>query len=95
MLNKTGLILKIKDDIAFVISKDCMYYQIKSKPDMLKGQTVEFNQSDIIDNRSFLKKQYNLIATAAAVLIIMVSIIVYINSALTLKTKFMPLLISI
>ena len=59
MLNKTGLILKIKDNIAFVISKDCMYYQIKSKPDMLKGQTVEFNQSDIVDNRSFLKRHYN------------------------------------
>jgi hypothetical protein len=87
MLNRTGLILKLKDNIAFVISKDCMYYQIKRKPGMLKGQTVEFNQSDIIYNRSFFARHYNLIAGVAAVLIIMVSIIVYINSSFNTQNK--------
>jgi hypothetical protein len=84
-LNKTGLILKLQDNTAFVISKDCMYFQIKRKPGMFKGQTVEFNKSDIVYNRSFFAKYYKLIAAAAAVLVIMMSIIFYINAGLSTK----------
>jgi hypothetical protein len=84
MLNKTGLILKIEDNIAYVISKDCMYFQIKRKSGMLKGQTVEFNQSDIVYNRRFFARHYRLTA-AAAVLIMVISIILYINSGLSTK----------
>lgn len=86
-LNKTGLILKLQDNTAFVISKDCMYFQIKRKPGMFKGQTVEFNKSDIVYNRSFFATHYKLIAAAAAVLVIMMSIIFYINAGLITKNS--------
>ncbi|MDP4181939.1 MAG: cohesin domain-containing protein, partial [Bacillota bacterium] len=76
-----GLILKVNDNNAFVITNDCKYYQIKRSSEMFNGQKVEFGKSDIINLKNakshgmdgVLQKKLRYAAAVAAVFLVMVS----------------------
>lgn len=82
----SGLIIQIDGSSVVVITEDCRYYKIKRKKDMLKGQKVEFANTDVINIRheqrqrivTVLRSNYKkYVAVAASIVLVMCTIVLF------------------
>ena len=71
MSNKKGTILKIKNNLAIIMTSDCKIVSIRKQPGMYAGLEISFNEKEIVYKRSKINFASGIVAGLAAVFIIM------------------------
>ncbi|WP_265446195.1 anti-sigma-I factor RsgI family protein [Acetivibrio straminisolvens] len=71
MVKQKGTILKLKGDLAIIMTNDCKIVSIMKQPGMYVGLEISFNKNEIINKKSKLVFSSRIAAGVAAIFIIM------------------------
>jgi len=52
MTKQKGTILKLKNNLAIIMTSDCKIVSIKRQPGMYEGLEISFNKNEIINKRT-------------------------------------------
>ncbi|NLM58214.1 MAG: anti-sigma factor domain-containing protein [Clostridium sp.] len=66
-----GTVLKLKKNLAIIMTNECRIVSIKRKPGMYEGLELTFNKNEIINKKSKLAVSIRIAAAVAAIFIIM------------------------
>ena len=66
-----GCIMEIRQDAMIIMTSDCSFCKIKKKDDFQEGMEIEFDGSDIIQERK--KNLSKLFLVAAAILLMVIT----------------------
>jgi len=72
MTKQKGTILKLKNNLAIIMTSDCKIVSIKRQPGMYEGLEISFNKNEIINKKNKLAFYSRIAAGIAAIFIIMV-----------------------
>jgi len=70
MTKQKGTILKLKNNLAIIMTSDCKIVSIKRQPGMYEGLEISFNKNEIINKKNKLAFYSRIAAGIAAILII-------------------------
>ncbi|HOM02342.1 MAG TPA: anti-sigma factor domain-containing protein [Acetivibrio sp.] len=71
MVKQKGTIIKLKNNLAIIMTNDCRIVSIMRQPGMYEGLEISFNKNEIINRKSKLVFSSRIAAGVAAIFIIM------------------------